>query len=271
MIIEKTIEKITQIEDENKITPPKVSKVVIGLGYTGVELKFSDNTLQLGVAFTLPDFLLNKGCSKINFAGNLTEKKAQELLNWAKNEASLQKVIGIATLNAFSQYILQSKKAEYKFLHKDLIKYLDPNNDMKVTFIGLIEPMIRQISKITKNILIIEKNLEFSQFFEKFKLLRSIDEISQDDLDTDILICTGTSIINDTLEKILDTFRKKANFIALIGPTASMIPEIFFDYGIDLIGGMTFKNSEATFRVLQEAGGTRFFKKYASKYNLVSG
>ncbi|MFO7797970.1 MAG: Rossmann-like domain-containing protein [Promethearchaeati archaeon] len=270
MIIEKTIEKITEKLDESKVTPPKVSKVVIGLGYTGVELNFSGVPPQLGVAFTLPELLQNKACSKINYAGKLTEKKAQELLNWAKNEPSLEKVIGIATLNAFSQYILQSKTSEYKFLNKDLRKYLGLNNHTRVTFIGLIEPMIRQFSKITKNILIIEKNLEFSQFFENFKLLRSIDKISQDDLDTDILICTGTSIINDTLEKIIDTFRNKASFIALIGPTASMIPDIFFEYGIDLIGGMKFKNSEASFRVLQEAGGTKFFKKYAIKYNLVS-
>ena len=86
---------------------------------------------------------------------------------------------------------------------------------------------------------------------------------------TDILFCTGTTLINDTLENILEKYKRKARKIILIGPTASMIPDILFDYGVDIVGGIEIFDSETTIRVLQEGGGTKLFKKYGKKYNLL--
>lgn len=270
MIVDKTIDKIINMLDGMKEPDLQISNVVIGLGYTGVELKFNDNSTQLGVAYTLPKVFKDKSCTKIDFAGNLTKMKVKELLLWGKNSLNLEKIIGIATLNALSQYYIHDNSSQYKFLDKDLFEYLDINKSTKVSFIGLIKPMIKQFSKITQNITIVERNLEFSEFFKKFKLKRDITDLTQGDLKTDILICTGTSLINNTLEKILDTYGDKAKFICLIGPTASMIPNILFGYGVDLIGGMKFTNNAGALTVLQEAGGTRFFKKFGKKYNILS-
>jgi len=269
MIIEKTIDKMIDLLDDMKEPIPQVSNVVIGLGYTGVEIKFNNNSSQLGVVYTLTDLFKDKSCTKIDFAGNLTKMTVQELLLWGKNSLNLEKIIGVATLNALSQYYIINN-SEYVFLNKDLFEYLDITKSTKVSFIGLIKPMIRQFSETTQNITIIEKNLEFLEFFKNFKLKRDIADLTQEDLETDILICTGTSLINNTLEKILETYGDNAKFKCLIGPTASMIPDILFNYGVDLVGGMKFKNTASVLKILQEAGGTRFFKKFADKYNILS-
>ena len=54
MILENTVKLVLDIYKYHKIIPPRVSKVVIGLGYTGVELEALAYDPFLGLASTLP-------------------------------------------------------------------------------------------------------------------------------------------------------------------------------------------------------------------------
>ena len=110
MILEKTVKLVEQIYKYHKILPPKVNRVVIGLGYTGVELAGFAYDPFLGLASTLPSIIQSTDCTKIDFAGKLTDKSFKELMSWSYQKVSLQKIIGIATLNAASQHILEIKK-----------------------------------------------------------------------------------------------------------------------------------------------------------------
>lgn len=268
MILEKTIDLIKQIYKIHKIIPPQITKVVIGIGYTGVEVTAYAYEPFLGLASTLPSIRKNTNCSKIKFAGDLTNKSLNELLSWSLKIPSLERIIGIATLNSVSQHILKIINP-YKKLEGNLLNHLNIKADTKITVIGLIKPLIKEISKITRSITIVEDALASSSEFNCFNFKNDIDELKEEEIFTDILICTGTVLLNNTLEHILEKFRRKARKIILLGPTASMIPDILFDYGVDIVGGMQFFNSEATLQVLQEGGGTKLFKKFGKKYNLM--
>ena len=63
--------------------------------------------------------------------------------------------------------------------------------------------------------------------------------------------------------------KNKAKHIVLIGPSISFLPDILFDKGVDIVGGMNIFDSESTIRVLQEGGGTKLFKRYGRKYNFI--
>ncbi len=267
MILEKTLDLIEKGTLKTLLVKQEATRIVIGIGYTGVEVLIKGKSF-LGVSYTSPDALNQKECSKINFPGKLTEIPLKELLKWSIKTPSLKKIIGIATLNAVSQYLLK-KDNKYRYLKKDLFEYLKIDKNSDITFIGLIKPMIRQFNTISKHITIIEKDLELTPFFTQFNTVKDIGDIERDGLHTDILICTGTTLINGSLERILDVYKDNAGFIALIGPTASILPDILFEYAIDLVGGMYFIDSGAALRILKEGGGTRFFKKYGVKYNLI--
>ena len=73
MILEKTIQLIKKIYRGHKITPPKVTRVVIGLRYSAVEIAAYSCDPFLGLAYTLPSVIAKINCSKINFAGSLTD------------------------------------------------------------------------------------------------------------------------------------------------------------------------------------------------------
>lgn len=268
MILEKTVELITQIYKIHKIIPPKVTKVVVGLGYTCVEVSAYAYEPFLGLASTLSSIVSNTDCSKINFAGELTNFSISELLNWSYEVPSLKKIIGIATLNSVSQHILKILNPYRKF-KGNLVDLLNINEKTNVMFIGLMKPLIREISKLTRLITIVEDTLSISPEFKQFKFRHDINQIDVNELKTDVLFCSGTTIINNTLELILEKFERKAQNIIVIGPTASMIPDILFDYGVNIVGGMDIFDSKATLQIVQEGGGTKLFKKYGKKYNLI--
>ena len=268
MILEKTVDLVKHIYRIHKIVPPKVTKVVLGLGYTGVEVTGYAYEPFLGLASTLPVIIKSTNCSKIKFAGNLTDKNLSELLSWSYQAPSLKRIIGVATLNGVSQHILKIKNP-YTTLKGDLLGYLNISNDTKVTFIGLIKPLIRKVGKLTKTITLVEDSLSIFPEFKQFTCKNNIEQLDRDELSTDVLFCTGTTLINNTIEDILERFKRKARKIVLLGPTASLIPDILFDHGVDIVGGMEILNSEDTLRILQEGGGTKIFKKYGKKYNLI--
>jgi len=268
MILESTVKLVLDIYKYHKIIPPRVSKVVIGLGYTGVELEALAYDPFLGLAATLPAIIQSTNCTKIDFAGSLTDKSFKELISWSYQTPSLEKIIGIATLNAASQHIL-AVKSPYKEIEGDLVDFLKIKKDTKILFIGFMKPMIKKILNITKFINIIDNNPLIKSSYQNIPILNDIDDLKESDLSGDILFCTGTSLINNTLEQILAVFRKKAKCIVLIGPTISFLPDILFDKGVDIVGGMTFSDSESTVKVLQEGGGTKYFKNFGRKYNFI--
>lgn len=268
MILEKTLSLVKQIYKNHKIALPKVTQVVVGLGYTGVEVTAYAYEPFIGLASTLSKIINNTDCSKINFAGNLTQIHLNDLLNWSIQTPSIKKIIGIATLNGVSQHILKIVNP-YKKSEESLLELIEVKKDTKITFIGLIKPLIRKISKLTQSIRIIEDTLLITPEFKHFECQKSYTQLEDEEITTDILICTGTTLVNNTLETILKKFKRKTDKIIILGPTASMIPDILFDYGVDIVGGMEIFDSKSTMKILQESGGTKLFKKYGKKYNLI--
>lgn len=268
MILENTVKLVLDIYKYHKILPPKVSKVVLGLGYTGVELISYAYDPFLGLASTLPNIIQSTNCTKIDFAGSLMNKSFKELMSWSYQPPSLERIIGIATLNAASQHILAIKNP-YKKIEGKLLDFLKIRKETRIVFVGFMKPMTRKILSKTKFINIVDDNPMIKRIYHEIPILNDIDNLKESELSIDILFCTGTSLINNTLEKILSVFRNKAKLIILIGPSISFLPDILFDKGVDIVGGMNITDSESTIKVLQEGGGTKNFKKFGKKYNFI--
>lgn len=268
MILEQTVDLIQKTYNILKVVPPKVTKVVIGLGYTGVEVSTHSHEQFLGLASTLPSAISLTDCSKMEFAGNLTNKSLFELMKWSFKPPSIKKIIGIATINAISQHLLKIRK-QYTKVKGDLLRYLNINEDTSITVIGLMKPLIRKLKKYTNSITIIEDVILSSPEFQKLTFKKTIEQLEENEFYVHLLFCTGTALINNSIERILELFRKKAQQIIIIGPSASILPDVLFNNGVDVVGGMSIFDIESTQRVLQEGGGTKLFKQYGKKYNLI--
>ena len=268
MILENTVKLVLDIYKYHKILPPKVSKVILGLGYTGVQLISYAYDPFLGLASTLPNIIQSTNCTKIDFAGSLTDKSFKELMSWSYQPPSLEKIIGIATLNAASQHILAIKNP-YKEIKEDLLDFLKISKETRIIFIGFMKPMIRNILSKTRSISIIDNNPMVERTYYNIPILNDTNDLKESELETDILFCTGTSLINDTIENVLSVFRHNAKVIVVVGPSVSFLPDILFDKGVNIVGGLNIIDSESTIKVLQEGGGTKIFKRYGKKYNFI--
>ena len=81
----------------------------------------------------------------------------------------------------------------------------------------------------------------------------------------DVLIITGVTLVNHTLEQILQAARRDAE-IAVIGPTASMLPDVLFDHGVRVMGGVRVKKPDGLLDVLAAGGsGYHFFDNLAPR------
>jgi uncharacterized protein (DUF4213/DUF364 family) len=269
MILERTVNLIAQIYRYHKIPPPRVSRIIVGSSYTGVEVEAFAYAPFLGLAYTLPSVLKDENQEVYSFIENLPKNAIKVMLKWAFNPLSLKKIIGLATLNAVSQHILKIINP-YKKVKGDITDSLKINKETNITFIGLMKPIIRKVSQTTRNLTIIEDNIEISAEFKDLIVKSNVDQLKIDDLSTDILFCTGTTILNNTLEDILEKFRYRAGKIVVIGPTASMIPDLLFDNGVDIVGGMKIVDSSEVLKIIEEGGGTKAFKQYGKKYNLIN-
>ncbi|MFX1338832.1 MAG: Rossmann-like domain-containing protein [Promethearchaeota archaeon] len=167
-----------------------------------------------------------------------------------------------------SQHILEIINP-YRKLEEDLMDLLEINKNSKIIFIGEIKPLIRKIGKISDSIIIVDNSISELASFKRFKIASDINQLKEEELATNVLFCTGTALINNTMEEVLEKFKRKAQQIIVIGPTASMFPDILFDQGVDIVSGMKILDSDSTIKVLQEGGGTKIFKQYGLKYSLI--
>jgi uncharacterized protein (DUF4213/DUF364 family) len=83
--------------------------------------------------------------------------------------------------------------------------------------------------------------------------------------DADVLIVTGVTLVNHTLEAVLTAARPDAE-IAVIGPTASLLPQPLFERGVRVVGGVWVKKPDALLDVLAAGGsGYHFFDRLAPR------
>jgi uncharacterized protein (DUF4213/DUF364 family) len=69
------------------------------------------------------------------------------------------------------------------------------------------------------------------------------------------LIITGSAIANGTIERLLQLPRN-AGQVAVVGPSASIIPDVLFMRRVSLIGGVIARDPDKAMQIVAEGGGT---------------
>ena len=238
---------------------PDTREVLIGRIYQAVLLEGA-----MGVGYAPRNATTT--CTVFKKPGELYQTSSTELADMVLSDEPLEKAVGLATVNALSQLIIASRPEEYnRYTDLDTLKYIPLSKDSKVGMVGRIGPFINFLAKNSAGVTIIDDNPAFSEGLlgKGVKLSRKIEDIE----DSDILIITGSTTIEHSLEEPLKV-ASNAVFRMVVGPTASFIPDHAFELGIDAVSGMTFIDIEKAFRTIMEGGGTRNFSKYAEKYTI---
>jgi len=255
--LKKTLKVLIDKVKEKDI--PETKEVLIGKKFMAVLL---DGYLGTGYA-PRED---TPTCNVFNGAGILHNKNAIELAEFVSSDDVFERAVGVAAINALSQYVIDENKENYNFYSNlDILKLLPLTPESKVGMVGVIGPFIQYLTKNSKEFVIVDDNpaIPEGKTPQGYVISRDIKSIAH----TDIVLMTGSTIIEHSLEGPINAV-KNATFKVVIGPTASWIPEIAFDLGINAACGMRFKEPLKAFRTIMQGGGTRYFAKYADKYTL---
>ncbi len=98
---------------------------------------------------------------------------------------------------------------------------------------------------------------------------RPAEEASHVVPSADVVLITGTTLLNDTLENLLALCQPKAR-VVMVGPTVGLYPDAFLRRGVDVLGGLRVTAPDVFLDVLAEGGsGYHFFGRSAEKVVLV--
>ncbi|ABW17776.1 DUF364 domain-containing protein [Alkaliphilus oremlandii] len=267
-ILNETIDQIRAVfgEEMNHIT---VERVTVGLFFTGVKL----NNGEGGICFTpikdIPQGVCCPSSAKeMPLSGKMVGKNVEYFIEGMFKGSVLRKAIGIAVLNALSATCWNQKNysGNYEIIHN--ADPVDENTsipqDKTVTVVGALLPYIKMLKKNKNKFFILElapETLKADELDHFVPNDRAQEALGQSDL----IIITGTTIINDTLEGLISMAKEGAEII-VVGPTASMLPDAFFKRGIKKIGSIAVTKSDELLDILAEAGsGYHFFGKSANK------
>jgi uncharacterized protein (DUF4213/DUF364 family) len=116
--------------------------------------------------------------------------------------------------------------------------------------------------------LIIERNSQALRL-DEMKHFKPESEIRDALEKSHVAILTGTSIVNHTIDQILSLLRNGIR-AAIIGPTASMIPDAFFNKGVRIMAGLEISNPDLMIKILKQGGsGYHLMKECGEKIAFV--
>ena len=249
----------------------ELAEAIIGLFYTGTRL----STGHAGVAFTprtdIPEAVCcPRSAARMPDSGKLRGKKIRELLPYSWDSNVLKSSLGIAIANALSQYIWDEMGLDgYNIIpDKDAIEEIDFTQAKAITMVGAFVPFIRQLKALEKDFVVLEKEPRALKG-DELRYFRPASERSQVLARSDVVILTGATIVNHTIDEILSFIPSSAQ-VVLAGPTASMVPTAFFRRGVNFLGGIRIIEAEKAMRILAEGGsGYHLFREAAQKILLI--
>lgn len=263
MILDETIH-ILKTKYLNSLEDLFINEVRIGLYMSAVRL--SDKSV--GLSSTAKPFNSEIHCKKENrdygdFTPNrITGKKVIDLLE-SKKKGPLIDTIKIAVLNAISSEIIRN--SGHKILRDtDPIDLISPEKNKTITLVGAFQSYIQKISRTNNQLFVLELN-EYALEEDERKYFIPAAEFSRILPISDVVIITGLTLVNHTLDQLLESVPSGSDVI-VTGPSSSIIPDILFQNKVDIIGAIRITDPDLTLKIVSEgAAGYHMFKYCAEK------
>lgn len=251
----------------NELDRLTIEKAVIGLFFTGVKLSNGSG----GICYT-PVKNIPKAVCCPSSAGRIFNPETLnglpviEVLTGLSSDEPIKTALAIATLNALSAACWNKGISGDYVITKnmDAQDALKMSVEKSVAVVGAFVPVLHTLKARGGTWWVIEQEPETLTKDEMPHFIPA--ENSNDILNrADVLVITGVTLINHTLEGILAASKKGAQ-IAVMGPTASSLPEPLFKRGVSIVGGVAVTRPDHLLNILSAGGsGYHFLDKYAER------
>jgi len=232
-----------------------IERAVIGIFFSGVIL----NNGHAGISATpikeIPEAVCCPSSARsMPNAGHLTERSVVKYLKDATSNIPMKKAMGIAVLSALSSYCREIGLTEGYDMEVgvDALDCVDLRDDTYPVLIGAIGPFLRVLKSRKKPFSVVELDTSTLKP-DELPFYVPPDKTGEIVPKADVLVITGTTLINGTLEGILEIARPDTK-VVVVGPTASILPHAFFKRGVDILGGDIITHPQKMLDTLAEGG-----------------
>lgn len=217
----------------------QVGEVIIGLGFT---LVFLDDGSP-GLAYTLREEL-RPGCDAFEQAGQLRGRPLAEVVSWVGGGSLIASSVGLAAVNA-------ALRPPEEAFGRDLLGVLELRPGERVVTVGRFLPMEPKLAEAGVRLAVIERG-------ESYAPLE----------DSDVVLLTATTMINGSIEAVLENVRG-AREVVVLGASTPYAPSAFASTPVTRLAGSAVLGAEKVRAVVSEGGGIRTMGRALGKW--VSG
>jgi len=238
----------------------RVERAVLGLFYTGVKLTAG----TAGTCATPREAIPGDVCCPISakavpFPGVIRGRPAAEIMADALSPDPLRRAVGIACLNALAELCWRRRPhPEVELLPgADAFDATAFQSEDRVVVVGAFVPFLKELKRRRQPFLVLEQNPALLKP-EEMPFYRPAGEAREVVPDADVLLVTGATLLNDTLEDLLSWARPEAR-VTVVGPTVGMVPDAFLARGADILGSVRIADPDAFLDLLAEGGAAPHF------------
>ncbi len=244
-----------------------VERLVAGLFFTGVKL--SDGSA--GLCYTPIREIPQAVCCPSS-AGRIMDPRrikgtpARDMITSLGSSEPIKRAAALACLNALGSALWERTGAAGYKVHfgRDAMDFMDLPKDVPVAVVGALVPALRFLTDRGGKWWVIEQEprtlrgdeLEhFVPYQESHDVLKKAEAV----------IVTGATMVGNTLDQILATIRPGAD-VCVLGPTVGLIPEPFFDRGVNILGSVLVREPDPLMDIISSGGsGFHFFDDLAER------
>ena len=264
-------ETLAAIEDIIGREPLRVERAAVGLFFTGVQLS---NGIAGACATPLGTIREAVCCPSsamaMPFPGKLKGRPALDLAQEALSPGGIRRAVGIAALNALADTCWRCRPHPEMTLQSGVDAYdateIRPAD--KVVVVGAFVPFLKALKAKRQPFIVLEQDPATLKP-DELAYFRPAAEAPEVVPEADVLLITGTTLLNDTLEDLLRLARPEAR-VTMVGPTVGLLPDAFIARGADVLGSVRIVDPATFLDVLAEGGsGYHFLGRSAEKVVLV--
>ncbi|HML06933.1 MAG TPA: DUF364 domain-containing protein [Xanthobacteraceae bacterium] len=270
-ILAETIAAIGDIASA-EVETVTIERAVVGLFFTGVKLA----TGHVGACATpikaIPEAVCcPSSAAAMPFPGKMRGRRAVRFLDEARQQDGIRRAVGIATMNALAALCWDRRPHPDVDMEigTDAFDAAGIRPGQMVVVVGAFVPFLRELKRRGQPYLVLEQDPAMLKA-EEMPFYRHAAQAPVVVPQADVLLVTGTTLINDTLDEILAAARPDACKV-VVGPTVGLVPDAYLRRGCDILGSIRVTHADEFLDVLAEGGsGYHFFGRSAQKIVLRS-
>jgi uncharacterized protein (DUF4213/DUF364 family) len=248
-----------------------IERAVVGLFFTGVKLSNGAAGTSATPIKSIPEAVCcPSSAMAMPFPGKLRGRRAAELAREALSGQGIRRAVGIATVNALADVCWQRRPHPEVELCYDIDAFdaTDIRPGDKVVVVGAFVPFLKELKRRGQDYLVLEQDPATLKA-DELPFFRPAEQAPEILPNADVVLITGATLVNNTLEHLLAMTRPDAR-VTVVGPTVGMLPDAFLARGADVLGCVRITASDPFLDLLAEGGsGYHFFGRSAQKLVLV--